>query len=102
MTWLEFELLLFALSWAGVGSLQWYAVKKGLFEKPSKFSNHTSVTPSGGGIIFSTLWVGLLVVLYYYQVLKLEYLWLFLPGIVLSELAKERLLPEPHRSNSIV
>lgn len=81
MSWLAYLLLLFALSWAGVGIYRWYAIDKGLIDNPNARSSHIAPTPRGGGVIFFFGWLVLLSVLHYYRMVGIEYIWYFLPCI---------------------
>ncbi len=81
MSWLSFLLLPFGLCWAFLGLFRWYAVEKGMLDKPNSRSSHSTPTPRGGGFVFFLGWVSLLGVLYYYGYIQESLLWLFSPVI---------------------
>lgn len=74
MSWIAFELLLLALGWLGVGFFKGYIQQKE--DRPE--------VPQGGGIIFATIWLGLLLALNYQKFIPTVYLWLFLPIVAAS------------------
>lgn len=84
MSWFAFLTLLFGLSWAGVGVFRWYAINKGMLDKPSARSSHVVPTPRGGGVVFFLGWMTLLGVLYYYYIVNQNYLWLFAPAVLMG------------------
>lgn len=83
MSWLAYTLLLFGLSWAGVGIFRSYAEAKGFIDKPNERSSHIAVTARGGGIVFTNLWLLLLGALTYLGYLKMFYLPIFLPALLI-------------------
>jgi len=79
MSWLAYTLLLFGLSWAGVGLFRWYAIDKGMLDEPNERSSHIAPTARGGGVIFFLGWALLLFVFYYYGMIEKNVVWFFAP-----------------------
>lgn len=84
MTWASYLLLLFGLSWAFIGFFRWYAISKGMIDVPNDRSSHYEPVPRGGGIILCLGWAILVGIFYYYQMLAQQYIWYFLPVLIVG------------------
>ncbi len=80
MTWANYTLLLFGLSWAFTGIYRRHALSKGYVDQPNVRSSHTVVTPRGGGIVFSMMWIILLGFASYFKWIPMQQLYVFLPA----------------------
>jgi Fuc2NAc and GlcNAc transferase len=84
MSWFSFILLLFALSWAGVGMFRAYAIEKGMLDKPSQRSSHIAATARGGGVVIFLGWFALLAVFHFLGMINKAYIWNFLPALFIG------------------
>jgi len=84
MNWIDYFLVLFAASWAGVGLFRWYAVRKGMLDAPNDRSSHKEPKPRGGGIIFVLGSAILAGALYYYNILEQHELMYFAPALIVG------------------
>lgn len=67
ISWFNLALILIVTSAGGLALFRWYALARGLLDKPNSRSSHTINTPRGGGIIFSSLWLLFLGLLVYFS-----------------------------------
>ncbi|MFI4937342.1 MAG: glycosyltransferase family 4 protein [Candidatus Berkiellales bacterium] len=84
MSWISYLLVLFGISWSGVGMYRWHAISKGFLDHPSARSSHFVATPRGGGIVFALSWNILLGVLHYYGSFDLRTIYYFLPSLLVA------------------
>lgn len=81
MNWPNFGLALFGLSWMMVGIYRRIANEKGFIDIPNVRSSHSVVTPRGGGIVFSLLWIGLLMLAGYQNWIHPVLVTVFMPSL---------------------
>lgn len=81
MSWISFFLLPLGLCWVALGLFRWYAIEKGMLDKPNVRSSHTAPTPRGGGVVFFLGWLILVGALHYYGYIAESTLWLMSPII---------------------
>lgn len=84
MNWVDYFLILFGSSWAGVGLFRWYAVRRGMLDAPNDRTSHKEPKPRGGGIIFVVGSAILAGALYYFQIIDEELLIYFAPALVIG------------------
>ncbi|MGE4349908.1 MAG: glycosyltransferase family 4 protein [Candidatus Berkiella sp.] len=84
MSWYDYILFLFGISWAMVGMYRWYAIDKGIIDTPNDRSSHSVPTARGGGIVFSFATAMLLGALYYYKLLTVTQAIYFVPAFLIS------------------
>lgn len=77
MSWIAFEFLLLALGWLGIGFFKGYIEQK----------DYAPEISQGGGLIFSILFFGLLLVLIYYKMVMPFYFKLLAPLFFISVVA---------------
>lgn len=79
MIWLYIALI-FILNVLGVYAYRHYALKKDLIAHPNERSSHTRPTPVGGGLIFSSLFLAVVVANVLLHGFSLRYALVFVPG----------------------
>jgi Fuc2NAc and GlcNAc transferase len=83
MDWFNCALILVAASWSGVALFRWYAISRGILDKPNKRSSHSVSTPRGGGIVFALLWfVFLGTLIYFADLVDKPHWWTYLMATV--------------------
>lgn len=84
ITWISYLLALFGFSWVGVGLFRWYAIEKGILDKPNNRSSHKVPTARGGGVIFFAGWSIVLFAMHYFHYLNDLTIWQFVPAMVIG------------------
>ncbi|HET9843799.1 MAG TPA: glycosyltransferase family 4 protein [Gammaproteobacteria bacterium] len=84
MSWGNFCLLLFGLSWALTGIYRSHALSKGYVDEPNARSAHFVITARGGGIVFASLWFVLLAVSGYMNWIHPKFLCIFGPAFFVA------------------
>ncbi len=84
MSWIDYFLVLFGASWAGVGLFRWYAVRKGMLDAPNDRRSHKEPKPRGGGIIFIVGSAILAGALYSQHIIDVNQLVYFVPALVVG------------------
>lgn len=78
-------IILFILSYLGVGLFRNYALKHHLLDHPNQRSSHVAPTPRGGGIVIASLWLLFVAVsTFFYQITLNDALFLFLPALLIT------------------
>lgn len=84
MIWANYILALFGLSWIMVGIYRRIANSKGFIDTPSPRSSHSVVTPRGGGIVFSMMWLGLVLLSGYLGWIHVRLIYIFMPALLVA------------------
>lgn len=86
MSWFNYFLMLFGLSWAFVGFYRSYALRKGIVDKPNVRSSHSVITARGGGFVFGLLWFALIGICFYMRWIPQNTALIFLPALIILAL----------------